>query len=105
MIPKGIEFLRGPRQTEEATKLALDECCAKHPNGCGRYAKECKRLQGIRATYDPRHGGWAWPFKDIYRVPARKRQTDEQKYCGTLPVLRSRPVISRLRENALRSTM
>lgn len=84
MLPKGLKLLKGPRQTEEDTINCLDECCAEHPR-C-RHKRECKRMYAIRCGGDPRFGGWAWPFENLYRVPTLTRRSDKIRYCDSLPM-------------------
>ena len=101
MIPKGLQLLQGERQTEQDTIAVLNECCADHPNGCGRYRKECRKLFAIRSDHDPRSGGWAWSLKSLYKVPAQSRQADDIRYSNTLPILKLKDVRTKIREGVI----
>lgn len=84
---EGIEFLKGKRETEDKTLKVLEGCCNAHPD-C-KQRKECEELFATRCGSDPRHGGWGWPFKDIYRAPNKRFEPDIKRYANSIPCLQS----------------
>lgn len=99
-VPYGIKFLQGGKQAEEETVKTLEECCKAHPNGCGIYRKECRRLYSTRCNSNPRDGGWKWG-KTTHQDPTIRYQPDVVRYCNWMPVLRRPVAVNRIRESII----
>jgi hypothetical protein len=92
-IPKGLQLLRGSKQSEEFTKEYLNQCCNSYPQGCAiEYKTECKH----------RYDKWCgeWDTFNSWKEPS-PRITEERRYANTLPTLSIRTVMGIIRERSI----